>query len=124
MAAKLNIMTHENKTYIYFQCPACNDPHRVVLDSNQSWTFNGNLLRPTFHPSVSTTSGHYMQSWKPGDSCWCIYNKAHPNDPAPFTCFRCHLFVENGLVRFCNDSSHALKGQHDIPLPDYPDNRR
>src|SRR5208337_2210976 len=49
MSAKVKeVRTHEGKPYGWtFRCPGCNDWH-VLKD----WTFNGNLEKPTFSPSV------------------------------------------------------------------------
>lgn len=80
----------------WFFCPGCNGGHsfRTKLHKGQDpktplWTFNGDVNNPTFDPSL-------------------LINK---NDPK----IRCHLFLRNGILQFCTDSFHALKGQH-VPL--------
>lgn len=96
-----------------FWCPGCKEMHQVV--TNPGWVFNGDYERPTFTPSVLVTSGHYVGGFKEGDRCWCTYNAEHPGEPAPYTCERCHLFVEDGNIRFLNDCTHELAGKT-VPL--------
>ena len=82
-------------------CPACNGPHGIATGQPNSsgaiWSFNGNLERPTFTPSVrffTTESGveHTL----------------------------CHYFITDGSIVFCGDNPHALNGQT-VPLPEYPE---
>lgn len=81
-----------------FLCPGCNWTHMVYTrERNQldaQWAFNGDLIRPTFKPSI----GVFMK------------------DPAR----RCHSFVTDGQIQFLNDSYHALSGQT-VPLPPIED---
>ena len=58
------------------------------------WAWNGDMERPTFTPSL-------------------LVNKNHPE-------VTCHLFLTDGMIQYCGDSHHALKGQT-IPLPELPD---
>lgn len=58
------------------------------------WTFNGDLDRPTFTPSVLT------EQPMPG-------GKMH----------RCHSYVTDGRIQFLGDCTHALAGQT-VDLPD------
>jgi len=98
-----------------FWCPGCQEHHGV----NGTWSFNGDYDRPTFSPSVLVSSGHYMSTHKPGDSCWCTYNARHPDEPSPFKCHRCHSFVRGGMIEFLSDSTHHLAGKT-VPLPPPP----
>lgn len=67
---------------VAFLCPGCEDYH--VVDG--SWSFNGDLERPTIRPSVLCRA---------------------PGAPIPV----CHSFVTDGRIEFLADSSHALAGQ-------------
>lgn len=96
---------------ISFQCPGCGDRHAINTNPNHRWAFNGDVNRPTITPSILVTSGHYCTHHKPGDACWCDYNKKHPDNPAPFKCYRCHSFVTYGKIQFLNDCTHQLAGQ-------------
>ena len=52
-------------------------------------------------------------------SCWCSFNKEHPEDPSSFKCKRCHSYVKDGQIQFLNDCSHVLAGQT-VDLPELP----
>jgi hypothetical protein len=96
-----------------FFCPGCQENHVV---RRTLWGFNGDYEKPTFTPSILITSGHYVQGQN-GETCWCTYNKEHPEDPAPFKCSRCHSFIIDGRIQFLNDCTHELAGQT-IDLPE------
>lgn len=104
---------------VVFHCPACNDTHalNIVEGQHPGWSFNGDYERPTFRPSVLYQSGHYFTGQKDESGCWCKYNREHPDNPAPFTCTRCHSFVTDGRIQYLTDCTHALAGQT-IDLPD------
>lgn len=85
-----------------FWCPACNAPHpfRIRVTAGEPadapcWTFNGDLGRPTFSPSLVLLP------------------------PCP----PCHLFVREGRIEFCADAGHALAGQT-VDIPDWDDDRQ
>lgn len=99
---------------IAYRCP-CGDAHYVT---RPRWTWNGDLERPTFTPSVLVTTGHYIPLERNDGSCWCTYNAEHPDDPAPFGCYRCHSYVRDGVVEFLADCTHALAGKS-VPLGDW-----
>ena len=105
------VLVHEWGKIAFF-CPACKDWHAI---DRKRWTFNGDVDKPTFNPSVLHTSGHYMPGHQ-GD-CWCDYNKKHPDNPSDFTCGRCHSFVTDGKIQFLSDCTHELAGQI-VELPD------
>lgn len=104
-----------------FLCPGCGEVHTVRLnsvDAGRDWAFNGNTERPTLSPSVLTRSGHHVPGHT-GHSCWCTYNKQHPEKLKPFECRICHSYVTDGRIQFLSDCSHALAGQT-VDLPDFP----
>jgi hypothetical protein len=84
-----------------------------------TWKFDGNLNSPTFAPSVKITgkqsvvdahgewTGEWTGEWKPG-----------PDGKALDYC--CHYVLTNGVLNFCGDCTHTLKGQR-VPLPRLPD---
>jgi hypothetical protein len=72
-----------------FDCPGCAPRLHVV---GTGWTFNGDLDKPTFSPSVLVTGG---------------------TDPD----YRCHSYVTDGKIRFLSDCSHKYAGQT-VDLPD------
>jgi len=107
-------------TYLFW-CPGCNEHHQVWVGQpgRYSWDFDGDMDRPTFSPSLLLTTGHHSSGHKPGDRCWCDYNREHPDDPSPFRCGRCHSFVRGGRIEFLADCTHDLAGQT-VDLPDLP----
>jgi hypothetical protein len=74
-------------------CPGCESLH-VLPIVRGGWTFDGNLSAPTYTPS-------FLHLWHEG-----IVEK------------RCHYILTAGVLHFCDDSSHALRGA--VPLPDLP----
>lgn len=73
------------------KCPGCGDYHLF----DKRWTFNGNMEKPTFTPSM--------------------LSKAPSGDGQPMRV--CHSFATNGRINFLSDSTHALAGQT-VDLPD------
>lgn len=72
-------------------CPGCQEMH-VLPWKRGGWTFNGNVDSPTFVPSfrIDDRAGNV-----------------------------CHFILTAGVLDFCADSTHALKGQK-VPLPPLP----
>jgi hypothetical protein len=68
-------------------CPGCGNWHLF----DKRWSFNGDLERPTFSPSMLVNA----------------------NVPGAM---RCHSFVTDGRIQFLGDCDHELKGQT-IDLP-------
>jgi hypothetical protein len=61
-----------------FWCAGCECAHGI----DSTWSFNGDLVRPTITPSVLSQGE-----------------------------VRCHSFVTDGKIRYLPDSEHALAGQ-------------
>lgn len=82
-----------------FWCPACDTPHqyRIAGPEEPIWKFNGDLDKPTFTPSL-------LMQWN-----------AVGDQPLQI----CHLFVTAGIISYCNDCTHPLRG-HTIEIPDLP----
>jgi hypothetical protein len=75
-------------------------PYRIARSPNPAaagspvWTFNGDLERPTFEPSLLCDQ----------------------HDPA----HRCHLFLRQGRIEYLSDCHHALAGQT-VECPEWND---
>jgi len=72
-------------------CPGCKSGH--MFDTNhptqkRNWGFNGDLMKPTFTPSMLVYTG-----------------------PGRHTEHQCHSFVTDGRIRFLDDCEHDLKGK-------------
>lgn len=79
-------------------CPACEDLHPLPY----SWTFDGNMEKPTFSPSFKQTFTH----WPNKDDVRNGQERV------------CHYFITEGFIQFCCDSWH---GRSDIvQMPDLP----
>ena len=90
-------------------CPGCEQMH-VIPDS---WAFDGNLDAPTFSPSVLIRGK--LTNTDPVTGKWDGWRK----DAAGNTIdYRCHYILTAGVLNFCDDSSHALRGA--VPLPPLP----
>ena len=82
-----------------FYCPGCKELHSYIVKMDPKtaewrtknglnlveWSFNGDLERPTFNPSLL-----YIQT---GDRK------------------RCHLFLHDGKIKYCSDCDHELAGK-------------
>jgi hypothetical protein len=84
-------MVMENE-YVRYSCPGCGHAHCVPA---KRWNFNGDLQKPTLSPSVR----HF-------------YTK---EDKTQVT--TCHYFIKNGVIEYCGDCQHDLKGKK-IELPE------
>ena len=94
-----------------FFCPACRCGHAFwTVERNRCkaiWTFDGNMERPTFSPSLKITreiwtppvTGENLAEWRKAP--WKQTKVAHV----------CHLFVKAGRIEYCSDSSHEFAGK-------------
>lgn len=87
-------------------CPGCERMHIIYTDKPHGWDFNNNLDYPTFNPSVRV-------SYNGPDAD--TYRKDGRRAPSAV----CHYFLHEGLLKYCSDSTHRLKGQT-IPLAEPP----
>ncbi len=106
----------------YF-CQGCGDSHSIKTKGAGAWSWNGDVEKPVFGPSVSCKSGHFADGYD-GKGCWCNFYKENPpeQDEHVFTCKICHTFVgcngaQPGEVIFLGDCTHALAGTVQ-PFPD------
>lgn len=71
-------------------CPGCEMSHiywTVQTGQHPTWDFDGNLVAPTFSPSLRCRYG-------PADDEQC-----------------CHFHVRQGMIQYCDDCTHGLAGQ-------------
>lgn len=78
---------------LIFWCPGCDEPHGCWTGkpnerTGARWTWNGDLIKPTFSPSLLLT-GHSSNSQERV----------------------CHSFVRDGRIEFLSDCSHAFAGK-------------
>lgn len=84
-------------------CPGCKYAHLFYVNRAKTpcWTFDGNLEKPTFSPS--------MRSFTPANA-----ERGRPERTL------CHYILTAGVINFLPDSTdHELRGE--VPLPPFPD---
>jgi Family of unknown function (DUF6527) len=93
----------------YFHwCPACKHMHKLP----DGWAFNGNIEKPTFHPSfkhdgkrIVVVDGNWTGEWVRDAAGNAVDGT-------------CHYLIADGMIQFCADSWH---GRSDIvPMPEIP----
>lgn len=112
---------------LLYWCQGCDEAHVVMTGAGPGprWSWNGDLVRPVFSPSVLTRGGRFTPSGQAAYDAW--YNSGCPPNPPQFERQDtvCHTFIgcngaQPGEVIFLPDCTHALAGQVH-PLPDLPD---
>jgi hypothetical protein len=107
-------LLHNQKAGVYgFHCPGCKHSHYYTTNENKEaqlhWGFNGNMAKPTFTPSLLNRWGKHV------DPNW---EEPEGEGPEGGWSGICHLFVTDGQIIYCSDSTHKLAGQT-VPMVDY-----
>jgi hypothetical protein len=85
----------ETSTGYMIRCKACNwHEFPKAGRPGASWTFNGDIHRPTFSPSMNE-----------------LLNGEGPHHNADLPTRRCHFIVSDGEIQYCGDCTHELCGQ-------------
>lgn len=87
-----------------FFCPGCKSTH-AVNTSGPRWTYNGDVVKPTFTPSILVTYGGVDAD-----------EDENEDDGLPS---RCHSFVKDGMIQFLGDCTHELSDKS-VPIPEWP----
>lgn len=101
----MSLVKKEQEGVYAFFCIGCGEKHVYYTQEakqNISWQYNGNPDAPTFTPSLLNRWGkHANPEWE------------EPEGEAPEHGWSgtCHLFITNGQIIYCGDSTHALAGQ-------------
>lgn len=99
---KLATFDHEIHHSYFFYCPACKRPHLVNVTPDGggcTWSFNGDIEKPTLAPSVLTTL-------PPGTR-----QNADPEYVDGLPPDVCHLFVKEGEIQYLGDCTHEFAGK-------------
>lgn len=77
------------------ECPGCKMLHQIHTKNykGQNWSFNGDMEKPTFTPSLLVTYTWGEENKK------CV----------------CHSYIRNGIWEFLSDCTHELAGQK-VPM--------
>ena len=105
-------------------CPGCAEPwpganqdersgglHMLPVGGDTggrpTWSFDGNVERPTLSPSILTRLEHARRRVQ--------------GELRDVGLFVCHSFLRAGVWEFLTDSTHPLAGKHipAVPLPDW-----
>ena len=103
--------------FVFF-CPACKCGHGVWTTHKNGftgaiWGFNGNMDAPTFTPSIKIQ----RDGWEPPVTPENMDEYRNHPWPQQKVTHICHLFVENGYLKFCTDCTHDFRGKT-VPMPD------
>jgi hypothetical protein len=101
----MNQRVIETPTGWMVRCQACGwHEYPKVGRPGAAWTFNGDLLNPTFTPSMN-------EHVNPPNS---------PHYNPDVATVRCHFFVTAGNIQYQLDCTHSLRGQT-LPLQAWDD---
>lgn len=88
--------TSEGTLWVSYDCPGCGLNHNIPTGraKSPSWSFNGDVERPTLSPSILATQEYGPERTKR----------------------ICHHFVREGMIEFLSDCTHKMAGVT-LPLP-------
>lgn len=84
MAKVIRVLSNDQEEIWEFKCPACGRIHQfwTKMDGKPWWFFDGDVERPTVHPSIAVTMHDGF----------------------------CHMFIRDGKIEFLRDCTHRLAG--------------
>lgn len=107
---KVSAKLRRGRDRYFHWCPACADMHSLP---DRGWTFDGDLVAPTFTPSFLhggvkrvVVDGRWTGEWE----------RDADGKPIPYVC---HYMLTKGVLHFCGDCTHAMAGQS-VLLPELP----
>lgn len=86
------------ETFHMHWCPACEEMHPLP----SSWTFNGDVNKPTFSPSFKQTFVANVRSTHVGKLAGVERV--------------CHYIITDGMIQFCPDSWHKRSDIVAMPI--------
>lgn len=97
------------EVWLWFWCGGCQTHHAVTVPR---WSWNGDLEKPTFRPSVLVRGTVPLS-----DAEAAAVMAGEPFQPQDFTC---HSYVTDGRIEYLSDSTHRLAGTT-VDLPPISD---
>lgn len=98
---------HATHADFVFWCPGCKCAHGVWTTKQNgvgaTWSFNGDLERPTFSPSLLIRFTR--------DITYAEHLQIMSGVPLDLPQTVCHSFVRDGQIEFLSDCTHALAGK-------------
>ncbi len=112
-------------TGLQFWCPACDEAHVIRINPVSGWTWNGDVERPTIgagsdHPGMPSIKVETYRMSAEGYAMIARGEKPPEGQRYPGSDYCCHSKVNDGMIEFCGDCTHALVNKT-VPLPDWPD---
>lgn len=96
------------KKVVAIMCPGCETEHIIytksLFEKCPVWSFNNDMEKPTFSPSLLVRTGKYVPGHEDFDDEGYNFSSI------------CHSFINNGMIQFLDDCTHKLKGQT-VELP-------
>lgn len=89
-----------NSGYMHW-CVACEELHPLP----NSWSFNGNLEKPTFTPSFKHTGIKTVKVNGKWTGEWVLDADGAPVPEV------CHYILTDGVVNYCADCTHPYAGK-------------
>lgn len=86
-----------------FDCPGCGNSHVVPVVAPIRWTFNNNVDKPTFTPSLLVRGKRPLTD----EEIELIMKGVKLDIPD----YVCHSHVTDGRIQFLGDCTHQLAGQ-------------
>lgn len=102
-----------------FECPACDCLHivHVAGGGHPSWTFNGDVNKPTISPSLLVT----WDQWLPAVTGGSVRAKITLGEIVQEKkAMVCHSFIKDGMIQFLDDCTHKLAGTT-VEIPEWDD---
>lgn len=103
-----------------FWCPGCEEAHGVWTESpngltGAKWSFNGNMERPTFAPSLLVrgvkcpAKDPETNDYKRGeDGKYLLDSQGRLLGARDVVC---HTFITDGRIQYLSDCTHKMAGQ-------------
>lgn len=119
-----NFLRSAQDNNLLYWCQGCGHEHRIQYGEGTGprWTWDGNVDKPTFSPSVLVTGINQDMD----DATQAAYDEFVSKPGGTYAAladprFRtvCHTFIVAGMVQFLGDCTHEFAGQT-LPLPELP----
>lgn len=102
-------------------CHACKCGHGFLVKSGipgRDWTFDGNMEKPTFNPSMLVRGTMYPSGGQMPNDDELAQLKAGKDFGPEMRPYICHSFVHNGKIQYLSDCTHKFANQT-INLEDF-----